>query len=147
VDFRESHWRPKNRSSTCKKWALFSLLILTALFAGCTERNTADQRLRLLFSISPSVPLDDKSISSAVLNVIPLGTSESQVERKLRAIGVGEATISAYYPPSKHDAGLIRIEYDSTTWGLVKKSYQISLTFDSRERLSGVSAGSTLTGL
>lgn len=123
------------------------LLAITASSSGCAGGNTADERLRAIFSIAPSVSLDETNIRVAVLKVIPIGTPATEVGQKLQSVGVGDATISAYYTPSDGGIGTIRIDYDPTTFGLVKKSYMIHLAFDGSKKLSSVKVEIGLTGL
>ena len=121
-------------------------LVIAALISGCSERNTADERIRALFSIPASVPLDKPNIRAAVLKAIPIGTPQSEIRPTLQRLGVGNGTISTYYPPTTNNVGTLAIDYDLSTFGLVKNHYVIGFVFDRDQKLLAVVVDLLITG-
>ena len=117
------------------------LIALVACSAG-----SAEQRLRNYFAIPPAVPSDTLSLGAAILHELKAGTAERDVASRLKAQGVGSDSLSAYYPPTSTDTGLVRVEYDPQNPNVVAKSYAVRLVFDSTRKLSTVRVTQWLTG-
>ena len=104
--------------------------LMVVMLAACTESNTADERLRTYLALPPSIELTEQNVRIALLRQIPLGTSANDVEKQLIDAGIGRDKLSSYTPPDAKGIALIRIEFDPTTFGFIKNSYEIPLTFN-----------------
>lgn len=126
------------------------------LFLGLGGSNTeswassAEDRVRLHFSIHDSVPLTEETIKQAVLQVIPVGLPASLIKQKLLAIGIGENGLSRFIEPGKDNVAVIRIDYDPKTFQVVKRSYVVSIHLTSGagiRTIQSVDVAEFLTGL
>jgi hypothetical protein len=107
--------------------------------------NSAEKRVRKHFAIAESEVVNQKTIRSAILAKLPVGSSEEQVKSFLKKSGIGEDNLSAYYPLEK---GRItcRIEFDPNSGWIVHKHYGIFFMMDEKKCLKEVSIEVWFTG-
>ncbi len=91
--------------------------------------------------------MDTESIRAAVLRLFPPGTPAPEVARTLRENGVGRDGVSSYFPPDRDGHAGIRVEFDPYEPGWVKRSFGVSMRFDSGLLTSEVEAREWWTGL
>ena len=89
--------------------------------------DSAEDRIRSHFSIPGSGLLTEETIKQAVLRVLPVGSPAISIRAKLLDVGIGERGLSRYIEQEKDNVAFIRIDYDSRTFEIVKKSYIISI--------------------
>ena len=82
------------------------------------------------------------------MRVLPVGSPAISIRPKLLDLAIGERGLSRYIESEKDNVAVIRIEYDSKTFEVVKKSYIISiyLTSDSIRTIQDVTVKERLTG-
>ena len=135
--------RPANR------WKAV-VFLLVSLGISITESwaDSAEDRIRSHFSIPGSTILTEETIKQAVLRVLPVGSPAISIKAKLLDVGIGERGLSRYIEPEKDNAAVIRIDYDSKTVEILKKSYIISiyLTSDPIRTIQDVTVTEWLTG-
>src|SRR5690348_65242 len=102
---------------------VFVSIILVALFTACGR--PAEQRARAYFRIPAGAPVDSVTLRSAVLHLVPLGTSESEVARRLAERGIGNDPLSHYFPPDSTGKAVVRIEYDRDAPNIVQQSFGV----------------------
>ena len=90
--------------------------------------------------------VDSTTLRSAVIELVPLGTSEAEVARRLAARGIGHDSLSRYFPPDSTGKAIVRIEYDPRAPNIVQRSFGIVLRFDSARTLRGIQVHEWLTG-
>ena len=129
------------------KARLVFTFVLATVLVGCIESNSADERLRAYLGMSASQELTEQSIRDAFLRKIPLGTSADEVQRRLYEAGIGKDKLSSYIAPDASGKAWIKVEFDPTTFGFVKTSYGIPLSFAPDMKLTGVEVKKWLTGL
>ena len=100
----------------------------------------------MYFSIPASLELNEANIREAVLRMLPIGTPAFLIKGKLIGVGIGKDGLSSYTDPDKNNQAVIRIEYDSKTFGVVKSSYLISLYFSTTKTIQDISVKKWLTG-
>jgi hypothetical protein len=126
------------------------VFLLVSLGISTTESwaDSAEYRIRAHFSIPTSVRLTEETIKQAVLRVLPVGSPAISIRPKLLDLAIGERGLSRYIESEKDNVAVIRIEYDSKTFEVVKKSYIISiyLTSDSIRTIQDVTVKEWLTG-
>ena len=127
-----------------------AVVLLVILGISITESwaGSAEDRIRSHFSIPASTILTEKTIEQAVLRVLPVGSLALSIRAKLFQRGIGERGLSSYIESEKDNVAVIRIDYDSKTFGIVKKSYIISiyLTSDPIRTVQDVAVKEWLTG-
>src|ERR1700704_6311097 len=106
-----------------------AVVLLVSLGISITESwaGSAEDRIRSHFSIPASALLTEETIKQAVLRVLPVGSPAISIRPKLLDLGIGEGGLSRYIESEKDNVAVIRIEYDSKTFEVVKKSYIISI--------------------
>jgi hypothetical protein len=131
---------------------LFKIIITTIIFFVtpmlliASGGKTADDRIRIHFGISTSIPLNQSTIREAFLHKIPLGTPEPVIQQRLRELGIGKDILSHYYGPDKNHKATIRIEFDPTTFEITKRHYGIHLTYDNEMKLNDILVDIWYTG-
>jgi hypothetical protein len=114
-------------------------------FVACGG-STAQRRIRRYLDLSADTPDDTLALRAAIMKRLPAGTSADTVTAFLAAHGVGHDGLSKYYPASRGETGLLRVEYDSHERNLVATSYGVRFVFDSTARLRDVRVARWLTG-
>jgi hypothetical protein len=118
--------------------------ILTA--TGCSD-NSADDRLRELLAVAKGRPLTEDLVAERVGKLLPVGTSEPEIAGKASAAGIGKDALSSYTYLRRKNLAVIRIEFDRSSFALVKSAWIVSIRLDSSQKLESVSAQRHLTGL
>jgi hypothetical protein len=118
--------------------------VFTSLLITCGR--PAEQRARTYFAIPPSTVVDSTTLRRAVLQLVPLGTSEPEVARRLAERGIGKDSLSGYFPPDSMGMAEVRIEYDPRSLRIVHRSFGIIMWFDSARNLRDVQVREWLTG-
>jgi hypothetical protein len=103
--------------------------------------------LRKILHIASGEAITEAAVTEKVMSYFPIGTSERAIAAKAQELGIGRDNLSSYNPIEKRSMVAIRVEYDPTTYGLVKGSWIISLHFDSDRQLKSIGAERYLTGL
>jgi hypothetical protein len=122
------------------------ILFVSPMLLMASGGKSADDRLRIHFGIPTSIPLNQSTIRDAILHKIPLGTPESVIQQRLRELGIGNDELSHYYGPDKDQKATIRIEFDPTTFEIIKRHYGIHLTYDKEMKLNDIVVDIWLTG-
>jgi hypothetical protein len=118
--------------------------VLAVLLTTCGR--PAEDRARAYFAMAPNAPVDSTTLRSAVLKLLPLGTSQADVARRLAQGGIGEDSLSEYFPPDSTGRAVVRIEYDRHGSNPVQRSFGIVLQFDTARILRQVQVREWLTG-
>jgi 2-polyprenyl-3-methyl-5-hydroxy-6-metoxy-1,4-benzoquinol methylase len=110
------------------RWkAVVFLLGILEISINQSWADSAEDRIRSHFNIPASVRLTEESIKQAVLRVLSVGSPAISIRPKLLDLGIGEGGLSRYIESEKDNVAVIRIDYDSKTFEVVKKSYIISI--------------------
>ena len=122
-------------------------LILTASVAliACSNENSADDRLRRILGISASQQLTEELVVERMTILLPIGTPEFALAQKAKAAGIGKDKLSSYNV-IKDNLVAVRIEYDVSSFGIIKSQWEVSLQLDSNQRLKSIKAKRYLTG-
>ncbi len=129
-------------SSSTVRMAAASLLFVFAFAATVGNVISTDKRVREYFKMKDYVGIIPEHVHAAILSELPVGSSRRDVQAFLRARGVGEDSVSAC------DETHGRAELDCSIgpahhrWNLLNKTYRVSFSFDSSDRLWTVSAQS-----
>lgn len=107
--------------------------------------NTADLRARKHFSIPDSEPVDTKTIRTAILAKLPLGSSSKSVNSFLTSCGIGTDKLSNFSRLKDGDI-FCRIEFDLNNGWIVSHHYGIRFEMDDKGGLKGVNVQRWLTG-
>ena len=126
-------------------WASATAAVIIGL-TGC-ESNTAEERLRAHLGLPGSVKLSEQTIRDAFLRKIPVGTAAQEVERRLSEAGVGKDKLSSYVGPDASRKAYLRVDFDPQTFGVVKTTYELPLTFSPDMKLADVEVKVWRTGL
>jgi hypothetical protein len=122
--------------------AVVVLVAVLLVIAGC---STATSRLQRQFQLSDvDTP---EAIEAGLAAKVPIGTSEQGVLDFLAASGIGTDGLSSVDRAGKDGEIWCRIEYDPSTFGLVKESYGIAFRLDGDRRLASIHVSKVLTGL
>ena len=127
----------------------FRLYAYAAIVSGTlltTCGRPAEERARAFFAMPRNTEVDSVTLRSAVLQLLPLGTSELEAARRLRDHGIGRDSLSHYYPPDSTGRAVVRIERDARAPNVVQTSYGIVLSFDTARILQDVQVHKWLTG-
>jgi len=90
--------------------------------------------------------VDSITLRSAVLELVPVGTSEPEVARRLAERGIGQDSLSQYFPPDSTGKALVRIEYDRRAPNIVQRSFGIAVLIDATRVLRDIKVHVWLTG-
>ena len=122
----------------------FVSLIFSSLLITCG--HPAEQRARTYFAIPTGTAVDSTTVRRAFLQLVPLGTSEPEVARRLAERGIGKDSLSRYFPPDSMGKAVVRIEYDPRALRIGHRSFGIIMWFDSAHTLREVQVREWLTG-
>ena len=122
----------------------FVSIVLVAVLTACGR--PAEERARAYFVMPAKARVDSTTLRTAVLELVPLGTSEPEVARRLAERGIGQDSLSQYFPPDSMGKAVVRIDYDRHALNVVQRSFGIILRFDSARTLRDVRAHEWLTG-
>lgn len=117
-----------------------------AMLSGCND-NSSDERLRKVLGIPTGTNISEAIVTERVQRIVPIGTAEPEAAKMVAALGVGKDSLSSYTLISNRGMAVVRIEYDPSTFGVVKSQWIITLHLDSSMKLSSVTAKRYLTGL
>ncbi len=124
-----------------------SALVTTVLALQLTTcGRPAEDRARAYFAMAPNALVDSATLSSAVVKLLPLGTSQADVARRLAQRGIGQDSLSEYVPPDSTGRAVVRIEYNRHGFNPVQRSFGIVLQFDTARTLRQVQVREWLTG-
>src|SRR5882724_2331538 len=98
----------------------FVSIVLVTLLTACGR--PAEQRARAYFHMPAGARVDSITLRSAVLELVPVGTSEPEAARRLAERGIGQDSLSQYFPPDSTGQALVRIEYDRRAPNIVQRS-------------------------
>ena len=138
--------KPIVRAHYMRALVLILCLTVMTMLSGCND-NSSDERLRKVLGVETSANISEAVIAERVKKLIPVGTAEPEIARKVAALGVGGDNLSSYTLISKRSMAVVRVEFDPTTFGLVKSQWIIALHLDSSLKLSSVTANRYLVGL
>jgi len=93
-----------------------------------------------------SARVDATTLRNAILEVVPLGTSEREVARRLAKRGIGQDSLSQYFPPDSMGKAIVRIERDTRAPNIVQRSFGVVLRFDSARTVRDIQVHEWLTG-
>jgi len=122
----------------------FVSVVLVAALTACGR--PAEERARAYFGMPARARVDSTTLRTAVLELVPLGTSEPEVARRLAERGIGQDSLSQYFPPDSMGKAVVRIEYDRHALNVVQRSFGIILHFDTARTLHDVQVHEWLTG-
>jgi hypothetical protein len=117
---------------------------LLACASGCAA--STESRVRTVFAIPSSSPVDTVTTRTAILRDLPIGTSKDSVLRLLAARGVGRIahTRSDWYKPDS--ILVVSVDLDPSRLAIVQAEYGVGFTFDRQQRLKSVQVSMALTG-
>lgn len=121
------------------------LMVVVGL-SGCHD-NSADKRFRKVLAIPAAISLSEAVVTEYLQKMIPLGTAEAEINEKVSALDVGEDRLSSYTFVPNREMAVLRVEYDSTTFGLVKSQWIITFHLDSSMKLTSMTTKRYLVGL
>ncbi len=97
-----------------------------------------------MLAIPDSVAVDSISVRRAVSQLLPPGTSETEVTRRAAHRGIGRDRRSLYFPPDSRGYGGIQINLNSD--GLVRHAFGIGLWFSRARTLDSIEVHEWFTG-
>jgi lipoprotein NlpI len=124
-----------------------SVFVATLSLLGCASDESADQRLARLLSIDPSVKLTEDIVAKRVLELLPIGTEESEIELSAARLGFEPGNLCSYSEIPNRRMSVLRCEFDVKTLAVTKSQWVISLSLSSERRLKYVEAKRYITGL
>lgn len=119
-----------------------SVLMIAALLAGCAR--SADDVARTVFAMPAHEAVDTATLRSAVLHVLPLGTSRLDVLRYLKQHELlPDSTGATGYESTGAD---LFVRLNGEHWRIVRTTFAIHLTFDEDDVIQAVNVERRLTG-
>ena len=122
-------------------------LCLSLLLAGCGAQRELEQRTRRHFEVPGDQPVNIETIHSAVLKWVPRGTSANDVYAYLMRWGIGQDSLSAYYPLNEQNNLICYVSYNIASFDLVKNSFDIIFLMDRVQRVQDIHVQERRTGL
>lgn len=128
-------------------WAIGGFVVLVvAAVAGCMLCHP-DATTRLARHFDLVDVSSEKAIEAGLLEKIPVGTSEHDIEAFLDKSGIGKDGLSSWDPANKAGVIFCDIKFDRTTFEFVKDSYGIFFQLDERRTLASIRVSRVYTGL
>ncbi len=103
--------------------------------------------MRTTFNIPKGTALTSENIRAAVLNKIPINTSEQNIYKILKEMKIGEDKRTSFYPANDKGRIVCRFEYSPWDFKLVHKHYGILFQLDKKRFLEDVIVDEWLTGM
>lgn len=79
--------------------------------------------------------------------IVPIEETESEINQKVLAVGIGKGGLSSYTFIPDRRLAVVRGEYGSSTFGLVKNRWIVTFHLDASMKLSSVITKRYLAGL
>jgi len=124
-------------------WCLSVVGLLGGLVA-CAPSTEA--RVRKVFAIDASSPVDTATARAAILRDLPIGTSQDSVLRLLATRGVGKIAHTSSDWGRPDSVLIVNISLDPRRLAIVQTEYGVGFTFDGEHRLRAVQVSKALTG-
>lgn len=125
--------------------AVAALLVVAGATACSAPDGGAATRLARHFDLRDVST--EREIEAGLLEKVPVGTVEPQIESFLESSGVGKDGLSRWDPADKERRIHCTIKFDPATFGFVKESYGVTFQLDERRTLESIRVEKWLTGL